>query len=169
MVHHANGQRSGWKVSISDNGWLWAVMQILLFSQTKASDSPHCWHSELRTSQIETSHTWAKNTIADNSLHKYDINYFRLSVILAFHSVEKCYWDHRWHAAVPRSQPHLKRKRWAPLSSVAWLYKSCSAPKNKYGNRVESNYCTKASNPTGTHCLQTHTHTQTHFLACSNS
>lgn len=77
MVHHANGQRSDWKVPISDNGWLWVVMQILLFSQAKAAGSPHCWHSEPRTSQIETSHTWAKNTRADNSLRKYDINYFR--------------------------------------------------------------------------------------------
>lgn len=149
MVHHANGQRSDWKVPISDNGWLWAVMQILLFSQAKAAHpivDTLSWGPprskplipEQRTQQLTTPYT-------NMTLITLD-----LSVTLAFHSVEKCYWDHRWHAAALRSQTHLKRKRWAPLFYAAWLYKSCSAPKNKYGNRVESHHCTKASNPTGT-------------------
>lgn len=52
--------------------------------------------------------------------------------VLTFHSVGKCYWGHHWHAATPQSQPHWKHRRWAPLSSAAWLYKSCSAPKHTH-------------------------------------
>lgn len=74
MMHHANRQHSGREVPISDNGWLWAMMQILVFHQAKAADSPHYWHSEPKTSQTETSHTWAKNTTADNTLHKYELH-----------------------------------------------------------------------------------------------
>lgn len=44
------------------------------FNQAKTADSPHYWHSEPRTSQTETSHTWAKNTTADNTLHKYEFD-----------------------------------------------------------------------------------------------
>lgn len=54
---------------------------------------------------------------------------------LTFRSVGKCYWGHRWRAAAPQSLPQLKHRRWVPLSSAAWLYKSCSAPKHTHVHR----------------------------------
>lgn len=133
------------------------------FLQAKAADSPHCSHSELRTSQTETSHTWAKNTTADISLRKYQWDRWKTHsdsyVTLAVHSAEKCYWDRRWHVAAPRSRTRLKRKRWAPLFSAAWLYKSCSAPKTKVEayRGVTLLYTTVKKTQTHTHtvpCLQ---------------
>lgn len=114
---------------------------------------------EQRTQQLTTPYT----NMTLITLH--------LSVILAFHSVEKCYWDHRWRAAAPRSQTHLKRKRWAPLFSAAWLYKSCSAPKTNMETEwshitVQKLHQTQEGD---TLYLHTHTHKHKHFLACSNS
>lgn len=136
MLYQANRQRSGWKVLISDNGWLWAVVQMLIFSRQKLLTHPivHTlsWGPPRPKPLIPEQRTQELTTLYTNTT---DINKKKtlsdLYAILAVHSAEKCYWDHRWHVAAPRSRTHLKRKRWAPLFSVAWLYKSCSAPRTK--------------------------------------
>lgn len=40
MMYHANRQHSDWEVPITDNGWLWAMMQILVFTRQKLLTHP---------------------------------------------------------------------------------------------------------------------------------
>lgn len=164
MLYHANRRCSDWKVPISDIAWQLGVMQMFVFSRQKLVTHPIV-HSlsrgpprpkplipEQRTQQLTTPY---RNTNEMDEKHRDS------SVIFAFHNAEKCYWDRRWHVAAPRSRTRLKRQRWAPLFSAAWLYKSCSAPKTK----VEAGW----SHVTLHKHTKTHTHTHSSLPAVTHS
>lgn len=157
MLNRANRQRSDWKCQYQ------TIADYEQWCKCLFSPGKSCWLTPLFTlwpedlpdrnlSYLSKKHnSWHLLTPKLMRSTRNTISY----VILTFHSAEKCYWDRRWHVAAPRSQTRLKHKRWAPLFSAAWLYKSCLAPK------------TKVEAKTGVILLYTSIkHTHTHTLPC---